>query len=96
MITSQLNGRVRLSIPRFKTRLGRFFCRMIGMSEQVHVKLDEMGSAVWNEIDGTKTVKKIGQKVSARFQDKAEPLYPRLAEYLARLEKNGFISYRIS
>lgn len=56
---------------------------------QVH--LEEFGSFIWNQIDDRKTVEQLGTEVSARFGEKAEPLYPRLTMYLKMLLRYGFV-----
>lgn len=56
-----------------------------------HIALDEMGSFVWNEIDGKQTVGEIADKVKERFVEKADPLYDRLICYMKILHNNGFI-----
>ncbi len=57
------------------------------------IELDDMGSFIWQEMDGHKTVYEIGTAVTARFGKKAEPLYERLSEYIQILRKNRFIVY---
>ena len=52
-----------------------------------------MGSFIWQEMDGHKTVYEIGMAVTVRFGKKAEPLYERLSEYIQILRKNRFIVY---
>ncbi len=58
-----------------------------------YIHLEEFGSFVWEQIDGTKTVYEIGQAVKNRFGKKAEPLYERLSEYISTLRSNGYIVY---
>lgn len=55
------------------------------------IKLDEIGSAVWEMCDGEKTVREIGECLHQRFKDKIEPVYDRLAVFLQTLERNRFI-----
>ncbi len=57
------------------------------------IELDEMGSFIWQEMDGRKTVYEIGTAVKAKFGNKAEPLYERLCEYIQILHNNRFIVY---
>lgn len=58
-----------------------------------YVHLEEFGSFIWLNIDGKRDILKIGEEVKARFGDKAEPLYERLAQYIKTLESNGFITF---
>jgi len=58
------------------------------------VKLDDVGSFVWEWCDGKKTVKEIAQGLKEEFGEKVEPLYNRLALFLQNLEKNHFIIFK--
>lgn len=57
------------------------------------IHLDEMGSFIWQKIDGKKNVFYIAKEVKAYFGDKAEPLYERLAQYFGILESYGFVEF---
>ena len=56
---------------------------------QVH--LEEMGSFIWPLIDGKRSILVIGESVKDYFGENAEPLYPRLAQYMRGLQQCGFI-----
>lgn len=56
---------------------------------QVH--LDEMGNFIWPLIDGTRSVYEIAEAVEEQFGEKAQPLYPRLIQYIRNLESYEFI-----
>jgi hypothetical protein len=58
------------------------------------IRLDDVGSFIWEQCDGVQTVKEIADSLSERFGDKVEPLYDRLALFLQSLERNRFILYR--
>lgn len=57
------------------------------------IHLDELGSFIWQQIDGNKNIFYIGKEVKEHFNDKAEPLYERLAEYFGILESSGFVEF---
>ncbi len=57
------------------------------------VHLDEMGSFIWQLIDGKNTIYDISLHVKEKFGDKAEPLYNRLVQYMRNLERCGFIHF---
>lgn len=72
----------------FYNRLAqRFFHR----PKVSHIKLDELGSFIWNQIDGKRTVYDISELVKARFGDKAEPLLGRLVRFLEILKTQKWI-----
>ena len=56
---------------------------------QIH--LDEMGNFIWPLIDGNKTICELAQYVKQEFGERADPLYPRLAQYFKTLESYGFV-----
>ena len=58
------------------------------------IHLDEMGSFIWQKIDGKKNVFAIGKVVKKHFGENAEPLYERLAQYFGILESYGFVEFR--
>lgn len=56
---------------------------------QIH--LEEMGSYIWPLIDGKRNIMDIGELVKEHFGEAAEPLYPRLVQYIKMLENNALI-----
>lgn len=59
-----------------------------------HIHLDENGSFAWLLINGEQSIADMGEAVKERFGDKAEPLYPRLAQFFKILENNNLIEYK--
>ena len=70
----------------------RLFQKLLKKPKVSFIHLDEIGSFVWPQLDGEKTVSELGEAVKTRFGDKAEPLYERLSEYFCILESYNFIS----
>lgn len=71
-------------------RIAQIFFRRPKVSR---IELDELGSFIWQELDGKKTVYELGASVKEKFGKKAEPLYERLSEYIRILHNNRFIVY---
>lgn len=59
-----------------------------------HIELDGLGSFVFLQINGQRTVEQIAQQVREQFGETAEPLYERLTKYLSILRNNRFIYYQ--
>ena len=59
---------------------------------QIH--LEEFGSFIWKQIDGTKTVMQIADLLHEEFGEKADPLYPRISMYMKGLINNEFIEFK--
>ena len=56
-----------------------------------HIKLEGMGSFIFQCVDGKRSVYEIGQLVKEKYGDEAEPLYERLSVYMKKLEEVGFV-----
>jgi len=92
-------GRVVLLIPRFKNPLLKKLGSKMGKSEFLRVTLDEIGTGVWQLIDGNRTVGEIGKVLEAQQQEKgnSEPfpqLYERLTKYFTSLYHHRFIGFK--
>ena len=61
-----------------------------GMSKELHVKLEEHGTAVWELIDGKRNVREIIEKLADHFQYE-EGYESRVSAYLSQMQKDGFI-----
>ncbi len=59
-----------------------------------YIHLEEMGSFLWQLIDGKKSVFDFGKDVKEKFADKAEPLYERICKYFEILESYNFIKWK--
>ena len=83
-----------LSFPRFKYDWMRRFLLPKSMSADIHVKLEEHGTAVWRLIDGNRTVQEIISLLTDHFQN--EDNYPsRVTTYIMQLQKDGFIQLKV-
>jgi hypothetical protein len=58
------------------------------------VKLDEIGSHLWDNCDGRRLVKDIARLQQQKFGDKVEPLYERISIFLKTLEQHRFITFK--
>ncbi|HHW58119.1 MAG TPA: PqqD family protein [Clostridia bacterium] len=61
--------------------------------ETTTLELDDIGSEVWNLIDGQRTVYEIGQDLKRKFGDTVEPLYERLVMFVKYLNKRRWIYF---
>ena len=86
-ITTEWEGEYAiLSFPRFKYDWMRRFLLPKSMSADIHVKLEEHGTAVWRLIDGNRTVQEIISLLTDHFQN--EDNYPsRVTTYIAVAER---------
>lgn len=88
---SEEGSTVVLLMPRYPTIAGKLVGKLFGRSTHIKVKLDDVGSAVWRLIDGTRNVRQIGEEIQSSFGEGAQPVFPRLEEFLGILARNRFI-----
>ena len=58
------------------------------------VKLDEIGSHLWENCDGRRLGRDIAKLQQQKFGDKVEPLYDRISIFLKTLERHRFITFK--
>lgn len=87
-------GLVVLLKPKFKHPI--FQKHIIPRLKNPHykIRLDDVGSCVWESCSGELTVKELGEILQVRFGEKVEPLYDRLAIFLKSLERSRFITFK--
>ncbi|MGB9663613.1 MAG: PqqD family protein [Ignavibacteria bacterium] len=59
----------------------------------IKIKLDEIGSAVWLEIDGKKKVGDIAEILEQKFGEKIQPIEERLSKFFTQLKLHHFIDF---
>lgn len=57
------------------------------------IELEEIGSFIWESMDGQKTVQDLSEELEKNFGEKARPTLGRLVSYLKVLYSNDFIRY---
>ncbi|MBW6410627.1 PqqD family protein [Clostridium weizhouense] len=58
------------------------------------IKLDTLGSSVWNYIDDIKNIGEIAQKVRNNFNDDDKVFYQRLIKFFEILRNNNFVTFK--
>ena len=90
-ITAEREGEtIVLSFPRFKYPWMQRFLVPAGMSKELHVRLEEHGTAVWELRDGKRTVREIIEELAEHFQNEVG-YESRVSAYLSQMQKDGFI-----
>jgi len=57
------------------------------------VKLDKIGSFVWQNIDGKSSFGEIATKMSEEFGEVIEPVHDRLGQFINSLQRYEFINF---
>ncbi|HEX08744.1 PqqD family protein [Euryarchaeota archaeon ex4484_162] len=83
---------VRIVVPKFKGTLGKKFCKIMGKQDTFTANLDKIGSMVWENCDGSHTVKDILDILEKEFP-KEENLLNRLIIFLQQMKRLKYISY---
>lgn len=86
------NNRIEVSVPNtgFFNRIAQLFFHRPKVSR---IELDDIGSFLWQQIDGTHTVGQLADALQAEFGEQVQPLYDRIVQYLRTLQGLRFIYY---
>lgn len=88
------NGVISILIPRFKNpRMAKFFLSR-NKSNIFRVKLDELGSATWKELDGKQNVLDICKKLNSELGEKVQPAEQRITQFLSILYQQRCITFK--
>jgi hypothetical protein len=85
-------GSVDIKVPRFKTNLGKSFCRFIKRDQYITANLDKIGSIIWQNCDGVKTVEDILKIVKKKFP-KEENIDQRLFLFLQQMQSLNYLDF---
>jgi hypothetical protein len=84
-------GTVVLLIPKFRGALLARWLQPRLTKPNFRVKLDRLGSFVWERCDGATRVEAIGEEMRREFGDSAEPVFDRIGTFIRKLEKEKFL-----
>ncbi|HDO19106.1 MAG TPA: PqqD family protein [Thermoplasmatales archaeon] len=85
-------GKIKIIVPKFKTKIGKKFCELLGREPTFTANLDERGSLIWKLCDGRHTVEEILENLKKNFPDE-ENIEQRLFYYLYMLKRLDYIIY---
>lgn len=97
--TRMENGQIMLSYPLRLKPLFADVAKRFGMWKDgsppiKRLELDEMGTLVWDMIDGKNSVRKIAEKFAAKYQVLPREAEVATASFLRDLGKRGLIAFR--
>ena len=88
------DGTLTLIIPKFKNeKFGKWFLPR-NKSPWFSIHLDELGSAVWLEINGRSTVAEIIKSLEGKFKEKMDPATERVPKFVSQLYAQRYISFK--
>jgi hypothetical protein len=95
-VTRELKeGLIVLGVPRFRNALMQKYFIPRSKSKYLYVHLDAHGTAVWQLIDGKRTVREIVIALSVHFEQE-ENYEQRISLFLSQLQANHFITLGIA
>lgn len=93
-ITTEYEGDLAvITFPRFRNSLMRKLFVPRGKSANIHIKLEEHGTAVWGLIDGERNVREIAEHLAEHFNNE-ENYELRITTFIMQIHTNGFIKYK--
>jgi len=93
-ITTEKEGELSvITFPRFRSKFMQKYFVPKNKSQTVRVRLDRHGTAVWDLIDGRRTVGEIIDALSEHFNQE-ENYENRVAVFFSQLFKQGFVKYK--
>ena len=85
-------GLVVIAVPKFKSDIGKSFCKIIKKDNTFSAKLDKLATAVWKNCDGKKTVGQILEIIKKKFP-KEDDIDQRLFLFIQQMSSLGYITY---
>ena len=86
------DGLFSLKVPKFKGNFGKSFLKITKKENTFSANLDKIGTVVWKNCDGKKTVKKILDILKKEFP-KEDNINQRLYLFLNQMRTLGYIDY---
>ena len=85
-------GLVQIKIPKFTGSYGKSFCKVIKKDDTFTANMDKIGSIVWKNSDGKKTVKEILEILKKEFPTEDE-VDQRLFLFLQQMRSLNYLDY---
>ena len=90
--SEKADGLVELKVPKFKSNFGNSFCKFIRKDNEFAANMDKLGSLVWKNCDGRKTVKDILNLLEKEFPDEKN-IDQRLFLFIQQMGSLNYIIY---
>jgi len=87
------DGKITLLKPKFKSAVALKYLSPLTRHKNYKIHLDDIGTAVWKQIDSRKNAGIIAEEVDKEFGDKVNPVFERVGAFLQQLKTARFIEY---
>ena len=85
-------GKVNITIPKFKSNIGMKLCSLLRKDQMIIANMDDLGSVVWKNSDGRKTVEEILKILENAFPDQCN-LDQRLYLFIQQMGQLQYLIY---
>lgn len=85
-------GLVQIKVPKFASNLGKSFCKVVRKDNTFIANMDKMGTIVWENCDGTKTVKEILTLIEKEFPGEKD-IDQRLFLFITQMGSLNYLDY---
>jgi len=85
-------GFVEIKVPKFKSNFGKSFCKVIKKDNDFVAKMDKMGTIIWKNCEGNKTVKELLEMIQKEFPDEKN-MDQRLILFIQQMGSLNYIIY---
>jgi hypothetical protein len=85
-------GLVQIIIPKFTGSLGKSFCKIIKKGDTFTANMDKIGTVVWTNCDGKKSVQDILEELKKEFPEEDE-IDQRLFLFLQQMKALNYLDY---
>ena len=83
-------GLVEIKMPKFESNFGKSFCKILKKDNTFTANMDKIGSLVWQNCEGNKTVKDILEILEKEFPDQ-ENIDQRLFLFLRQMQNLQYV-----
>lgn len=88
------NGFITILVPRFESNFWNKWLPDRLTKREIKINLDEIGSAVWLQINGQKNVEDICNVLDQQFGEKIKPVEDRVVKFMSQLFANKMITFK--
>ncbi len=90
---TDVDGKIILLKPKFRSAFALKYILPLFKRKNYKIHLDDMGTAVWKQIDGIKNAGIIVEEIEKEFGTDIQPAHERLGIFLRMLKNSKFIDF---
>ncbi len=83
--------KVVIKVPKFQREIGKKVCKVLKKGNTFNARMDDIGSLVWQNIDGNKTVRDVLKLLEKQFPDQKN-IDQRLILFLQQMQHLNYLT----